>query len=463
MKYAMRIWIAWISVALACLLSGFPVRAQEEGSSAQDDDKQAAESSSKAASLADAGQDDQQPAQPTPGVPIDTHLRVMGSVAPFTGVATPLRWAGFSFAGTEYFNVHDTFDPGNGSPLTHLSLGLLRTKLIFDREVHKMHFAFQYSPQMAFLNGRTISNASANTDLNLATTFDITPRLSLLVRNHFTRNRTRQVFPQEILEIYRGVNGILPGDFLENDGMYWDDSFSLAINYKMSPRWTITMRPMVRYLSLNNDTLGYTATGRDIRNAVALTYALSPRSNLSILYSFESGHTIKPRVTNSYFHGAALFYSRQMAQSLWIQGVIGADVALYPNVAVPPVFLTGAFSVIKNFSGSLFAVSFVRDKQLFNYLTDRLSDRFDATYTVPLLKNLGWKNGIGYYHEIGARPRTHGKYGLTGLEYRFAPSLVLFTNYMFRFQHAETLQLLTGTHKTFTFGIRWEPPALAKK
>ena len=403
------------------------------------------------------------PAGPTPGMPIDTEIRMRGKAAPFAGFSSPLRWGPFAIGSTEFVSVHDKFEPGGGLPASNLSLGLLRTNLILGIDYRALHLGVQYSPQLAFLNGKVTGNASADNALDLGTAIELSPRFTLFVKNQFTQTKKRQMFPDAVLDIYRQTGGILPGDFLENNGSYLEDSFSLGFNYKLSPRWTVTELPLIRYVSLRNDALAYTATGRDIKNSLAFAYKWSARINIGFLYTFEAGHTIRPLQSDNYFHGGALFYSEQFTPSLWIQGTVGGEVAFYPVAGPPPVFFTGALAVVKNFPKSAAAVSLSRNKQLQNYLTDRLSDRVDVTYTMPVFTRLAWKNGAGYYREIGPPPQTQGKYASTSLDYRLPAGFVAFANYMFRFQRAQTLQLATGTHNTFVFGLRWEPGVLGKK
>ncbi len=408
-------------------------------------------------------EDEPQAPPPTPSMPINTDIRVLGKAAPYNGFDTPLRWGPFSIAGVDLLGVQDWFNPGFGAPTTEFSLGLLRANLDFDVYFHRSHLVLQYSPQAVIQDGNVSFNGSTNNNLGFGMNFDITPRFSILVKEQFTYNQTRQVFSDQVLQIYQGAGGILPGDFLQNNGSFLDNTTSVAFSYKISPRWTLTTEPLVRYIDLNNDNLNYHATGLETRDTVALTYALSPRSNLSFGYNFEEGHTFEPTITDSYYHGVAVFYSRQVSPTFWIQGNVGAEVAFYTEQATPPVFFTGSFSLVKNISHASFALAVTREKDLANYYTDRLSDRYDASFTLPLSRRMTWRSGAGYYYEIGTEPHTQGKYAQTTVDFHLTPSISVFSNYTFRFQHAETLQLLTGTHNTVIYGIRWEPNPLAKK
>ena len=409
-----------------------------------------------------AGDEAQVPAV-VPGMPINTDIHVLGKATPYNGFDTPLRWGPFSIAGADMLGVQDWFNPGLGAPTTELALGLLRANLDFEVVLHRSHLVLQYSPQAVIQDGNITGSGSTNNNFGLGMNFDITPRFSMLVKEQFTWNQTRQVFSDQVLQIYQGAGGILPGDFLQNDGSYLDNTFSVAFSYKVGPRWTLTTEPLVRYIDLKNNTLNYHATGTEARGTVALTYALSARSNLSFGYNFEEGHTFEPTVTDSYYHGVAVFYSRQISPSFWIQGNVGAEAAFYTESATPPVFFTGSFSFVKGISKSTVAFAVTREKDLANYYTNRLSDRYDLSFALPISRRITWRSGAGYYHEIGAQPHTQGKYAQTTVDFHLTPSVSLFSNYTFRFQHAETLQLLTGTHNTVIYGIRWEPNPLAKK
>lgn len=462
-----RAKVEWITALLVALFVVGPAYAQQAGQATDPptggQEPKRAGSTSFLSVVDDAKQDDQ-PALPlTPPTPIDTQMRVIGKAVPYTGFGSPLRWGPFSIAGADFMGVEDWFDPGAGASTTQLGLGLLRTNLDFDVLIHRSHLVLQYSPQAVIQNDQITGTASSNNNLAFGFNFDITPRLTMFVKDQFTYNRTKQVFSDQILQIYQGAGGILSGDFLQNSGAYLDDTFSVAIGYKLTPRWTLTTEPLVRYIDLKNTTINFTATGLDTQEKVVFTYALSPRSNLSFGYNFQEGHTFVPTVTDTYYHGFDIYYSRQISPTFWLQAKAGGEVAFYPQPSTAPVFFTGGLALVKNISKAAFAFSFVREKNIQNYFTDQLSDRVDSSFTLPVSRRLLWSSGVGYYHEIGAQPHTQGKYGQTSLDFHLTRTLTSFANYTFRFQHAETLQLLTGTHNTVIFGLRWEPARLAGK
>ncbi len=412
--------------------------------------------------------DDEQNAGATPqapgaGMPIDTERRVMGKAAPYAGLVSPFRLGPFSIDGAEYLHVTDQFTPLDSAPSARLDLGLFRTIVAFNKDFHRININLQYAPQVTFVNGQSTTSGAANNNLDFGTTFEVSPRLTLAVRNQFVQNQFRQVFPDQVLEVYRGVTGILPGDFLENNGTYMEENISAVLNYKITPRWTFTTQPMFRYLDHNDKTLNYNGTGTDIRERASLTYALTPHSNVGLIYNFEAGHTIRPLASDNYFTGIGGFYSQQLAKTLWIEGEFGAEVAFYYGAVDRSWLYTGGFSVVKSFSNTALAVSYARESQAVNYLGNRLDERVDVTYGIPLFRSLVWKNGAGYYHEVGPPPHTQGKYGQSGVDCKLPFNFVLSANYTYRFTHAQTLDLVNGTHSTLSFGLRWIPIRYGKR
>jgi hemolysin activation/secretion protein len=86
-----------------------------------------------------------------------------------------------------------------------------------------------------------------------------------------------------------------------------------------------------------------------------------------------------------------------------------------------------------------------------------LSERVDLSVDVHGAR-FTWKNGGGYFRELGSDPRTSGKYARTGFEYNFYHSFFWFADFAHSFQNSNTPQLLSGTLNLVSFGLRWRPP-----
>ena len=409
----------------------------------------------------DAGDQDQAPPSAAPAfAPINMEMRVLGEANPYHGFDSPLHWGHFSIDQVDTVGVQDRFEPGQGLPAQNLTLGLLSTRVAFSHAFRKTTLLLQYSPQAVIDQNHHIGySPSSNNNLGFGINFNVTPRFTMIVKDEFTYNQTQQVFNQQILQIYRGAGGILPGDFLQNNGSYLSETFSLGFGYELTPRWKLSITPLARYIGIKDKTLNYNATGLDFIDQAALTYALSPHSTFSVGYNFEMGRTLTPRRENTYYHGLAAFYSYQPSPTVWIEANGGAEVMFVQAGATPPVFATGAFSVVKGISHATFAVNYVRDKELLNYIGQLLTERADGTVTLPW-KRLTWTNGFGYFHEIGGVPTIQGKYAQTSVDLRLTKSVWATSNYTYRFQSAGNLGLDNGTHFTAIFGLRWAPPAL---
>lgn len=445
---------------LLILFGVFPVGAQQNA--AKDDNPATAPTPALRSPWFPADETDAPVQSPdtVPSGPIDMEIRVLRKADPYKGFNSPLAWGPFSIDGATFTGIQDRFDVGGGVPSTSLSLGLMSINVAFKKAFRKSQVVLQYTPQAVIQQGDIGFNPSSNNNFGAALLFNLTPRLTVVARDQFVFNQTKQVFSDDILEVYRGVGGILPADFLQNNGSYLSNTTSLAFAYKLTPRWTLTTEPLGRYISIRNTTQQYYADGLDLTEHTALSYALTPRSNLSLGYNFEMGRMLNPRHENSYYHGAVVFYSSQIAPTLWIQGAAGAE-AEYVNAAQgpPPVIVTGAFAFTKELHKTSFALAYARDKQLANYIGSVLTERVDLSYTVPVSR-LSWRNGAGYFHELSTGPTVQGKYVQTSAEFAVSRGVSLVASYSVRFQRAATLQLQTGTHNTLTYGIRWQPPAL---
>jgi hypothetical protein len=451
MLHAIRVSVLWGSVALGLFGGASPLLAQQIGGAEQNAQAVTYDARANANPAEDLSIQ-----QPTPGLPIDTQVRIDGANP--VGVFLPIvHESVLTVSSLSYANVQDSYNPGFGAPVSKLSANFLSTNLILQKHLLKTEFVLQYAPQVAFLEGQTRYNGSTNGDVHLGWSFNVTPRLTILVKDKFVRLDTRQFFPQQVLQVYQGIGGILPYNFLENNGKYLEDAFSVVFNYKLSGRWTLTTEPLIRYLSEDNQALQFKSTGVELLENVALTYALSPRSNVSLIYNFEEGRQLTPTIVSGSYHGATLFYSRQLSRTWWFQGTVGSEAAFYGHAVPPAWYGTGSVAVVKSIDNSEIAVSADRSKLLANYLTQRLADRLDATYSLPFSRRVIWTTGVGYYTEVAGGPKTFGKYGLSKIDFHLPGRLVLSPNYMYRFQSSPTLQLTSGTHNTLVFNLSWSP------
>jgi hypothetical protein len=397
----------------------------------------------------------------TPSSPIDTQIHPSGRAIPWLGTSSRFRWGHFSVADFTYNYVRDSFRPDGGLPANILDLSVFRMTLAWDQYFGKQHLVLQYDPQLAILNGRTRGNGGLNNSFALGTTFTISPRLTVTFKNGFAQVQSRQLFPVDVLAVDQQAGGVVQNQFLQNDGSYIEDAATLTFAYRISPRTLLTVSPGYRYAQTTNSQISYIANGHTIEQSTALTYALTARQTIGVIYTTELLRAANvPNAANTYFSLAALYYGNQLSKTWRIEGRFGDDLAFYPG-GLPTVHaMAGGFTLVKALPKSTFAIAYDRGRTEMDFITARFGERADVVYEFHPFLRLAWYNGAGFYSDLGLDPRTRGTYAASRLEFALSKNLVVFADYLNGIQHSTTPQLLSGIRNTSFGGIRWTPPPL---
>jgi hypothetical protein len=391
---------------------------------------------------------------PTPGYPVDAQIHAPGRAMPWLGRA-PLSYGPFGIRSFDAFAVYDQFYPNAGGPSIIQRLEVIRMGLSFDKTFKKTHFLLAYTPQLIVLNDSARGSAVGDNAVTFGTTFELSPRFSLTLKDDFSQFRSRKVFPDKMLEIDRETGGVTQQYFLENDGTYTQNRFQAIFNYKFTPRWVMTVAPAYTYA--RTDTPKDLYVVNDWPNAFGLTYALSPRRNIGLLETIEILAPIHPVSTKGVFYSSGFFYSEQLSQTWWITAKLGAEEATYPGFHTANWGVDGSFTLLKTFGLSDVAANYYRGSTLTNFLNDRQTDRADLGYGLAITKTLKWNNEIGYFRTVGGDPQTIGKYGLSSIAYRLPAGFSIFASYSRRAQRSSTAQLISGDRNTFLVGFHWDP------
>lgn len=409
------------------------------------------------------------PPPPAPGPqPIDTQIHPAGQAAPWLGTTSPLRWGDFSIGDFTYNYVRDDFKPAGGGPSADLSLDILRTTLVFQHYFGKQLLLLQYVPQLAVLNGKIAGNAGVNNEVALGTTFQLTPRFSLVIKDGFAQVKSRQLYPPNYLAVDQAGGNPIQSNFLQNAGSYLQNTVTAIGVYQVSVHDTLTFSSAYRYAHASgNNVPGQNVVvngGQDFAESVAYTHQLTARQSIGGLYTLEllnqnGGAQVGQGTGTTYFNTVAGFYALQLSETLAFKSQLGANFTTYPNNTPPLRTTAGGFSFVKNFKNAQgnFAIAYTRGRTQDNFIAARVGDLIQAVYTQHLLRRLVWNSGAGYYRETGADPRNTGKTLDSGLVYEFAPRFFLSAQYAYLFQKADLPQLLSGTRNTVILGIKWEP------
>jgi hypothetical protein len=403
------------------------------------------------------------PATIAPSGPVDAQIHPAGKAVPWFGSASPLHWGPFSIGNFTYQHVNDHFQPIGALPSEDVSLNILRTSLVFDHYLWgKQRLVLQWEPQLATLNGDVAGNAGFDNALVLGTTFQITPRLSVTLKDAFADVHARQLYPPGYLAVDEQAGNLIQNNFLQNAGSYWSNEVSVVVSYLLGPKTTLTVFPDYKYTNATNDKeVLYLANGHQIADTVALTHALTQRQSVGGLYTFEvlRQNDAAGVPGNSYFHTAALFYANQLSATWWVRGEIGVNAARYPGLIPARNAVAGTLSVVKTFTTGSFALGYTRGRINNNFLTTQIGDLVQAAYSQHLTRRLAWNTGLGYYRETGADPRNMGNTAGTGVELEILKNVFLHASYTHLFQKSNTPQLLSGTRNTVILGMKWEPHA----
>jgi hypothetical protein len=396
---------------------------------------------------------------PTPGVPIDSQIHPAGRALPWYGSSTPLQWGPFSIRDIAYDHIYDRFFPSVPSPSEDINIDIFRASLVFDKAFGGQRIVLQYVPQLAILNGAPANNGGFNNNVLLGTTFQISPRLTIALREQFTQVHSRELYPPDVLAVDQQAGNLIQNDYLQNAGSYLSNTVGAVVNYNLTPRLTLTVSPNYTYTDVTNKNgVNYVANGNNIAVKASVVYALTPRQNLGVVYGFEALRASGVAdAGQTDFTTAALYYGYQISKTWWFRGSIGANRTTYGQGIQPQDTTGGDVSVLKVFGPSTFALAYERGRTPTNFITANVANRGDATYFIHLTRRLTWNTGAGIYNEVGTGPLNRGSYALSGMDFGLSPSLVLHAGYSYSYQRSSTPQLLSGIRNTCVASIRWEP------
>jgi hypothetical protein len=461
MKYN-RVWAAGAAFAIATLFLALAAVAQETSTSNPPipDQQSAPKTDSQNQNGSQAPDLPPAPA-PTPAFPVDAEIHAAGRSMPWVDSRNPLHLGPISLASLDFVSIYDEFYPTAGGPSDIERLNLLRANIVFDKTFSKNRIFLQFTPILANLNGHTHGNTGMDNSLTFGTMLKLTPRLTLTLKDEFALTKTRQLFPNDLLLVDQQNGGVVQGYFLEFNGTHVQNTFSTIFDYKITPRWILTVAPGYTYSDTYNPAEEFRIS--DSVNTVSVTYLVTPRINVGALETVELMHPITPVATNGLFETSSVFYSEQLTPTLWFTGRVGGESAKYPGFNGTTWAASASASLLKVFSRGSLALAYYRGSTLTNFLTNRQTDHTDISYSYRILRQLSWTSGIGYFRIVGAEPREFGKYGLSTLQYLFPGGVSLYGSYTRRDQRSTNQLLISGDRNTFVLGIRWEPGAAAVK
>lgn len=462
-----KLLAALFGLVVTSFLSLTPARAQQDPPSTPPKEEQPKPAATSTPLVINGDSSKEQDVEPVPAGPPNPYagtIKDAGTGLPLLGTSSsPLRWGSFSVYTFEAFGIHDNFVPPGSSTANVTDLAIFRVGLMFDHDVlrHKSHIVLQYLPQITVYDGQVHASAATNNNLSLGTKFELTPRLSLTVGDSFVEVHDNSVVPQNYLAVNSQVGSLAQNYFLNTNGNFLSNTAGATLEYDLSPRTNITFSPSFRYMQSQNDVSNYSADGHAYTGTVALGHALSPHRTIGVTGSYQYlSENIGGVPQNATYYTAGVYYSEQLARTLWVAANVGATDQHFTALPQPGGWgVAAGASLTKAFSQRItLALAYTRGTGFSDYVTRQRSDRADGSIGIRLSSRIVWKTGVGYYSELGGTTPTSGKYGTAELTYRFFGNFSMFSTFAYTHQNSSTQQILSGDEKTVVYGIRWSPP-----
>jgi hypothetical protein len=394
--------------------------------------------------------------------PYAGELKEAGTGLPLFGTSTtPLRWGDFSIGGFDFMGMHNSFDPVSaGTTGFDGTVSILRTSLVFDRNLFKNRVVLQYLPQMAIVGGQIHANAGSNNTVSFGTRFSLSPRMSITLQNNLLQVHSNLLIPENYLSTSTYSGAAVQNNFLDTNGGFLADSVTSTFRYDFDQRTSVAVSPIYRYSTTTNGKSNFQASGQSYGGSVALSHALSPHRIIGVADSYQFLQQSGTKAASTRYNTISVTYSQQLTPGWWVTGNAGAGHQNYSDQPANGGWgLTSGGSIVGRISQRISTGLAYNRGVAFdtNYVSTRLSERVDLSVDVHGAR-FTWKNGGGYFRELGSDPRTSGKYARTGFEYNFYHSFFWFADFAHSFQNSNTPQLLSGTLNLVSFGLRWRPP-----
>lgn len=406
------------------------------------------------------------PSSSGPPTPYAPTLRDAGTGLPLFGTTSPLRWGSFSVSTFQAIGIHDSLEQPAGTIETDLAI--FRLGLMFDHRLFRNsnRLVLQYFPQMALTDGRIHANGAMNNDISVGTTFRLTPRLTLALQDSFTQTHSNPLIPENYLASNGDAGAIVQNNFLDTNGSFIADQATATLEYSLSPRTIITFSPAYRYSRATNSFPSYLANAQTYTGTFSVAHRFTPSRTAGVAESIEYMKVAGPSQSSQdvLYNTISGFVSQQLARTFWIAANVGAVNQNFFDLSGGNRWgVNGGFSLIKTFPPRVsLTAAYTRGVIFANYVTLQRSDRVDGSIGFRLTSRISWTNSVGYYRTLETAP-TIGKYGISGVQYRFFGNFNLFTTYAYTFQNDSTVQLIPGNRQTLAYGISWQPAALPSR
>jgi len=347
------------------------------------------------------------------------------------------------------------FDPTTNQFSTQIdNAGVFKTNLVYDLMVKRNRLAFQYSPELAIINGQLVQSLS-NQDVSLAEVYLLSPRWSMSLGNEFSFHSGALISDDPTLQLDTETGQTSQNPFLQDSNRYLSDSTAATFRYVESERNTLSIRPSFEYqhAGFAGAPVSSYTTGVDAE----LNHALSETHAFGLFYreAYESySRSLPPTLFTSFGGGFSYAFAPTWGLSLSGGAIEEASngIRLWSYV--------GSASLYKTFRRSSVALQYYRGVETGLVLSDRVGSQVSLAYYVHPLRRLhlgatgSYENGNT--SEAASGGVADGTYFTGEADWQLTSRVASFVTFGQRNEQGVSIDSASGHHFAFTAGIRWE-------
>ncbi len=327
-----------------------------------------------------------------------------------------------------------------------------RTSLVLDHYFSRKRLTFQYQPQLVIFNGQVLQDLSSHS-FTFDTEFLLSPRMSLAVSDSYSSVNYKYLTGDFAVDSDFTSGNTANKAFLVNPTRFVSDNLSVTLNYQMSPRDVLAVRPKFHYEHTSISGLPTSSFGYG--SEVSWNRTLDQRRSVGVTYTAEE-RKFNRVLSNTFLQSLSGNYSYRWSSQWLVSGSLGAGTDTDNSRRRWTV--TGGASLIRNFRRSEMAVVYYRGYSVGGpFITNRETDRIDVGYSTQLSQR--WRVGTSFGHqgENTIPNNLSGYYAAAQTAFRLTPRVSWVANLGYRWLQGGNV-LLSGSlgHYFFSTGITWD-------
>lgn len=369
---------------------------------------------------------------------------------------SPLHWGSLYIGSAQFLQGYDAIRfSGAGNDILRTSV--IGTNVVYDTAIRGDHLAFQWDPQIVFVNGRFL-NSLNNENLSLGYATAVSPRLTITVRDALAYVPVNNIYQVNIFSpTEAAVLQSVQNPFLQGPGSWLTNTASVSVAYQLSERTSLIATPTYVYTNTFNSNPASFGS-KQYLGSVSLNHNLSETKTIGFSYSenvvkFDSASS--PSLPYASFGPT---FVDQFSPTWFMNASVAATFSTYggPQTVWSA---SGYINVQKSFQTSVITLDYSRGLSLNQYTSHYLTQRADLSYSIRLTRRVSAGAGAGY-QSVSGPPRFSGAYASAKAGYQLLPSVGISANYLYGNQTGDNIQIYSEKQNSVFLSLSWAPPRL---